>query len=35
MDEDTLVRAAREGDRQAYGTLVERYARAVTARQYG
>jgi RNA polymerase sigma-70 factor (ECF subfamily) len=33
MDEPTLVRAARKGDRGAFGELVGRYARAVLARQ--
>jgi hypothetical protein len=35
MDDEALVRAARKGDREAYGRLVARYARAVIARQYG
>lgn len=34
MDEEALVRAARKGDREAYGSLVGRYVRAVTARAY-
>jgi len=33
MSEEDLVRAARKGDRIAFDTLVERYARAVLARQ--
>jgi RNA polymerase sigma-70 factor, ECF subfamily len=33
MDDETLVHAARKGDRQAFDTLVGRYARAVIARQ--
>jgi RNA polymerase sigma-70 factor, ECF subfamily len=35
MDEETLVRAARRGDRTAFDRLVERYAHAVVARQFG
>jgi DNA-directed RNA polymerase specialized sigma24 family protein len=35
MDEEGLVRAARRGDREAFGRLVERYSRAVLARQLG
>ena len=35
MDEETLVRAARRGDRNAFDRLVERYSHAVVARQYG
>lgn len=35
MEEEALVRAARQGDRSAFDQLVERYARAVLARQYG
>jgi RNA polymerase sigma-70 factor (ECF subfamily) len=35
MDEETLVRAARRGDRAAFDRLVERYAHAVVARQFG
>ena len=35
MEEETLVRAARRGDRAAFDRLVERYAHAVVARQYG
>src|ERR1051325_6155826 len=35
MEEETLVRAARRGDREAFGRLVERYSRAVVARQLG
>lgn len=35
MEDEALVRAARRGDREAYGRLVARYARAVLARQYG
>ena len=35
MDEETLVRAARRGDREAFGRLVERYSRAVLGRQLG
>jgi RNA polymerase sigma-70 factor (ECF subfamily) len=34
MDEERLVRAARRGDREAYGELVGRYSRAVLARQF-
>jgi RNA polymerase sigma factor (sigma-70 family) len=34
-DEAGLVRAARGGNRQAFGVLVGRYSRAVLARQYG
>lgn len=34
MTEESLVRAARAGDRSAYGSLLDRYARAVTARHY-
>jgi len=34
MDEEGLVGAARRGDREAYGTLVGRYARTVMARAY-
>jgi len=35
MEEEGLVRAARRGDREAFGRLVERYSRAVVARQLG
>jgi RNA polymerase sigma-70 factor (ECF subfamily) len=35
MEEDALVRAARRGDREAFDRLVERYSRAVVARQFG
>src|SRR5262245_37619648 len=35
MDEETLVRAARRGDRGAFDRLVERYSHAVVARQFG
>lgn len=35
MEEEALVRAARRGDRDAFGRLVERYSRAVVARQLG
>src|SRR5688572_16726060 len=35
MDEETLVRAARRGDRRAFDRLVERYSHAVVARQFG
>ena len=35
MDEEALVRAARRGDRPAFDRLVERYAHAVVARQFG
>jgi len=35
MDEETLVRAARRGDRSAFDRLVERYSHAVVARQFG
>jgi hypothetical protein len=35
MDEETLVRAAQKGDRQAFGKLVERYSAAAFARQFG
>jgi RNA polymerase sigma-70 factor (ECF subfamily) len=35
MDEEALVRAARRGDRGAFDRLVERYSRAVVARQFG
>ena len=35
MDDETLVHAARKGDRRAFDLLVARYARAVVARQYG
>ena len=35
MEEEALVRAARRGDREAFGRLVERYSRAVVARQLG
>jgi RNA polymerase sigma-70 factor (ECF subfamily) len=34
MDEETLVRAARRGEGAAFGQLLERYSRAVLARQY-
>lgn len=34
MDEEGLVRAARRGDGAAFGRLVERYSRAVLARQF-
>ena len=34
MDEETLVHAARRGDTAAFGQIVERYSRAVLARQY-
>lgn len=34
MDDETLVHAARRGDRIAFDTLVGRYARAVLARQF-
>jgi RNA polymerase sigma factor (sigma-70 family) len=34
MDELFLVQAARQGDGLAFGRLVERYSRAVLARQY-
>ena len=34
MDEETLVRAARRGDGAAFGELLERYSRAVLARQF-
>lgn len=34
MDEASLVRAARGGDGRAFGALVERYSRAVLARQF-
>ncbi len=33
-DESTLVQAARNGDRRAFSELVDRYARAIVARQY-
>jgi hypothetical protein len=33
--EDAQVRAARRGDRVAFASLVERYARALIARQFG
>lgn len=35
MEEEALVRAARRGDRAAFDRLVERYAHAVVARQFG
>jgi RNA polymerase sigma-70 factor, ECF subfamily len=35
MDEESLVRAARRGDRGAFDRLVERYSHAVVARQFG
>jgi RNA polymerase sigma-70 factor, ECF subfamily len=35
MEEEALVRAARRGERGAFDRLVERYARAVLARQFG
>ena len=35
MEEETLVRAARRGDRAAFDRLVERYAHAIVARQFG
>jgi len=35
MDEETLVRAARMGDRRAFDVLIGRYARAVLARHVG
>ncbi len=35
MEKEALVRAARRGDREAFGRLVERYSRAVVARQMG
>ena len=35
MEEEALVRAARRGDREAFGRLVGRYSRAVVARQLG
>jgi RNA polymerase sigma-70 factor (ECF subfamily) len=35
MEEEALVRAARRGDREAFDRLVERYSRAVLARQFG
>ena len=35
MEEEALVRAARRGERAAFDRLVERYARAVLARQFG
>lgn len=34
-DEESLVQAARRGDRAAFDHLVGRYARAVLARQFG
>jgi hypothetical protein len=34
-DELDLVQGARAGDRRAFGRLVERYSRAVLARQFG
>jgi RNA polymerase sigma factor (sigma-70 family) len=34
MDEETLVHAARNGDRRAFDALVGRYAKAVIARQF-
>lgn len=34
MDDETLVQAARKGDRPAFDVLVGRYARAVIARQF-
>jgi len=35
MEEEALVRAARRGERAAFDRLVERYSRAVLARQFG
>lgn len=35
MDEETLVHAARRGERAAFGILIERYSRAVLGRQFG
>ncbi|MBI3857463.1 MAG: hypothetical protein HY293_17405, partial [Planctomycetes bacterium] len=35
MEEEALVRAARRGDRASFDRLVERYAHAVVARQFG
>ena len=35
MEEEALVRAARRGERAAFDRLVERYAHAVVARQFG
>jgi len=34
MSDEALVHAARKGDRIAFNTLVDRYARAVLARQF-
>jgi RNA polymerase sigma-70 factor (ECF subfamily) len=35
MEEEALVEAARRGDRAAFDRLVDRYVRAVLARQFG
>lgn len=35
VDEESLVRAARNGDRDAFAELVGRYSRAVLGRHYG